>query len=147
MLFFCFKQKTAYEMRISDWSSDVCSSDLPTQNQARTAHDVPHRCKHGNAAFYAHHYKSRTAIQSRKSALMRVVDEAPVMPCAELGLVSLRALLEPLGLRIAEVADDLPLPGSYWGDREAGLIADTQIGRAHVCTPVTNARHVCRILL
>src|SRR3546814_2171419 len=27
--FFFFKQKTAYEMRISDWSSDVCSSDLP----------------------------------------------------------------------------------------------------------------------
>src|SRR3546814_5258253 len=26
--FVCFKQKTAYEMRISDWSSDVCSSDL-----------------------------------------------------------------------------------------------------------------------
>src|SRR3546814_4607699 len=33
--FFFFKQKTAYEMRISDWSSDVCSSDLrrqPAQN-------------------------------------------------------------------------------------------------------------------
>src|SRR3546814_3342880 len=29
-MFFFFKQKTAYEMRISDWSSDVCSSDLPT---------------------------------------------------------------------------------------------------------------------
>src|SRR3546814_17973512 len=28
--FFFFKQKTAYEMRISDWSSDVCSSDLTT---------------------------------------------------------------------------------------------------------------------
>src|SRR3546814_12514356 len=28
MLFFFLKQKTAYEMRISDWSSDVCSSDL-----------------------------------------------------------------------------------------------------------------------
>src|SRR3546814_20737208 len=28
MFFFFFKQKTAYEMRISDWSSDVCSSDL-----------------------------------------------------------------------------------------------------------------------
>src|SRR3546814_5754242 len=27
-VFFLFKQKTAYEMRISDWSSDVCSSDL-----------------------------------------------------------------------------------------------------------------------
>src|SRR3546814_2577610 len=30
MIFFFFKQKTAYEMRISDWSSDVCSSDLRT---------------------------------------------------------------------------------------------------------------------
>src|SRR3546814_17828254 len=29
-MFFVFKQKTAYEMRISDWSSDVCSSDLKT---------------------------------------------------------------------------------------------------------------------
>src|SRR3546814_10052565 len=29
VVFFFFKQKTAYEMRISDWSSDVCSSDLP----------------------------------------------------------------------------------------------------------------------
>src|SRR3546814_10448475 len=28
LFIFCFKQKTAYEMRISDWSSDVCSSDL-----------------------------------------------------------------------------------------------------------------------
>src|SRR3546814_8699828 len=30
----CFKQKTAYEMRISDWSSDVCSSDLRSDKQA-----------------------------------------------------------------------------------------------------------------
>src|SRR3546814_8865228 len=28
LFFFFFKQKTAYEMRMSDWSSDVCSSDL-----------------------------------------------------------------------------------------------------------------------
>src|SRR3546814_1417317 len=32
-LFFFFKQKTAYEMRISDWSSDVCSSDLPEKQE------------------------------------------------------------------------------------------------------------------
>src|SRR3546814_9833596 len=30
--YFFFKQKTAYEMRISDWSSDVCSSDLRVEN-------------------------------------------------------------------------------------------------------------------
>src|SRR3546814_5082310 len=34
--FFFFKQKTAYEMRISDWSSDVCSSDLLPQPLPRT---------------------------------------------------------------------------------------------------------------
>src|SRR3546814_10336785 len=33
--FFIFKQKTAYERRISDWSSDVCSSDLWSQGQLR----------------------------------------------------------------------------------------------------------------
>src|SRR3546814_6004339 len=34
-IFFFFKQKTAYEMRISDWSSDVCSSDLPVHGLYR----------------------------------------------------------------------------------------------------------------
>src|SRR3546814_2995189 len=33
-MFFFFKQKTAYEMRISDWSSDVCSSDLDDDTYA-----------------------------------------------------------------------------------------------------------------
>src|SRR3546814_1336059 len=41
MLFFVFKQKTAYEMRISDWSSDVCSSDL----SMRILH-LPHSWNH-----------------------------------------------------------------------------------------------------
>src|SRR3546814_2257032 len=34
---FFFKQKTAYEMRISDWSSDVCSSDLAKKNCPKTS--------------------------------------------------------------------------------------------------------------
>src|SRR3546814_5909650 len=34
IFFFFFKQKTAYEMRISDWSSDVCSSDLWHQDRS-----------------------------------------------------------------------------------------------------------------
>src|SRR3546814_7358286 len=33
MTFFFFKQKTAYEMRISDWSSDVCSSELDQEHR------------------------------------------------------------------------------------------------------------------
>src|SRR3546814_5524710 len=39
-LFFFFKQKTAYEMRISDWSSDVCSSDLPPSLSARAVQSI-----------------------------------------------------------------------------------------------------------
>src|SRR3546814_8998841 len=39
VVFFFFKQKTAYEMRISDWSSDVCSSDLHQQLVAQRALD------------------------------------------------------------------------------------------------------------
>src|SRR3546814_3320873 len=43
--FFFFKQKTAYEMRISDWSSDVCSSDLTATSRflpaLRTGVDFP----------------------------------------------------------------------------------------------------------
>src|SRR3546814_3813890 len=42
LCFFFFKQKTAYEMRISDWSSDVCSSDLqPGVNREAAPLDEP----------------------------------------------------------------------------------------------------------
>src|SRR3546814_262180 len=37
LVFFFFKQKTAYEMRISDWSSDVCSSDLLSRDEGSLA--------------------------------------------------------------------------------------------------------------
>src|SRR3546814_5197556 len=43
VFFFFFKQKTAYEMRISDWSSDVCSSDLAMIE--RIAHEVEPNAK------------------------------------------------------------------------------------------------------
>src|SRR3546814_9055228 len=47
LVFFFFKQKTAYEMRISDWSSDVCSSDLNEvlcrlESAAIAANDLGH---------------------------------------------------------------------------------------------------------
>src|SRR3546814_5224216 len=39
LFIFFFKQKTAYEMRISDWSSDVCSSDLQIDRSIGHGHD------------------------------------------------------------------------------------------------------------
>src|SRR3546814_16069216 len=43
MYCFFFKQKTAYEMRISDWSSDVCSSDLPVAELRIAANEASTR--------------------------------------------------------------------------------------------------------
>src|SRR3546814_8015483 len=54
-IFFFFKQKRAYEMRISDWSSDVCSSDLTNVGGGRWPR-CPKRCRR------------RTATQSRRRA-------------------------------------------------------------------------------
>src|SRR3546814_4257226 len=45
MFFFFFKQKTAYEMRISNWSSDVCSSDLQ-RRQLGGRRRLQHRLGH-----------------------------------------------------------------------------------------------------
>src|SRR3546814_8681938 len=50
---FLFKQKTAYEVRISDWSSDVCSSDLSVDNGNMADdrfHPLVDRCKDDDMA-------------------------------------------------------------------------------------------------
>src|SRR3546814_16100678 len=98
MLFFFFKQKTAYEMRISDWSSDVCSSDLaeyqrphrrklsdPQQHVARPRlaalhertvarhHPQPERRQdQEHAELVVHHRVDRKSVVSGKSVSVRV---------------------------------------------------------------------------
>src|SRR3546814_6784958 len=70
---FFFKQKTAYEMRISDWSSDVCSSDLqrkcvfregrrPPHADARLLPQRPDPADGDRACAQARHRSGRTAI-------------------------------------------------------------------------------------
>src|SRR3546814_2951725 len=53
-LFVFFKQKTAYEMRISDWSSDLCSSELEIAFTAYVPHNYPADVEPGldETAFY-----------------------------------------------------------------------------------------------
>src|SRR3546814_1605055 len=68
--FFFFKQKTAYEMRISDWSSDVCSSDLRTAGSrpgSRRALKLWRRWRATTAILVATRPGSPTAASSRKS--------------------------------------------------------------------------------
>src|SRR3546814_1220513 len=75
-MFFFFKQKTAYDMRISDWSSDVCSSDLDDAErwlQLIEPADIPkfrgalEACLQGlsqklNVVFRVRHYQGGTRI-------------------------------------------------------------------------------------
>src|SRR3546814_3957594 len=66
--FFFFKQKTAYEMRISDWSSDVCSSDLFLCFQPQKYPKVSKAARHN---FHAHTFLP----QSERSEERRVGKE------------------------------------------------------------------------
>src|SRR3546814_5405235 len=65
LLFFFFKQKTAYEMRISDWSSDVCSSDLGGNEPDRRANDRRHA--HRTAALHARSASSLSVVAPAES--------------------------------------------------------------------------------
>ncbi|HEX4871848.1 MAG TPA: hypothetical protein VFV27_05985 [Nevskiaceae bacterium] len=63
----------------------------------------------------------------------------PVLPVSALPPQALEALFSPYGLQPAWVADDQPIPGSYWGEPEAGLVGHQLWLRAD--TPVHSALH------
>src|SRR3546814_4899066 len=111
VVFFFFKQKTAYEMRISDWSSDVCSSDL---------------------------LQDRQRLLEAKSSLGLIVGEilhegAPSANFVATSSARLKAnwnsVLTP-GPRSVEVKADFP--GRLDLLAQAGVRLRDQIGRAHV---------------
>src|SRR3546814_3246617 len=62
---FFFKQKTAYEMRISDWSSDVCSSDLLVSVSEPFTFQLPQRWLTGVHRLVSH-AKSNLGVDGRK---------------------------------------------------------------------------------
>src|SRR3546814_4589812 len=122
MIFFFFKQKTAYEMRISDWSSDVCSSDLmvsawPPSTSAMLALTMPW--------------------VSRKSSCTRASTSTMALPMAS-------TLSESVVIPVLSLFRSLPLlctgSGTGWQIHElpdektavAGPADPHEIGRAHV---------------
>src|SRR3546814_4457598 len=77
MVFFLFKQKTAYEMRISDWSSDVCSSDLCSTATSSPASATP--CRARVMAFDdAGHYVLEDRHEVLVPAIREFLDANPV---------------------------------------------------------------------
>src|SRR3546814_12424825 len=73
-LFFFFKQKTAYEMRISDWSSDVCSSDLVDQPEIVGNGDPQPDDARALDPGIVEHPAHRTAIEIADMARQREID-------------------------------------------------------------------------
>src|SRR3546814_6640338 len=73
---FFFKQKTAYEMRISDWSSDVCSSDLSVAQ----SEEVPEACEFRIERIAEHGLVRCASGDVTEPASQRAVDNAHVAP-------------------------------------------------------------------
>src|SRR3546814_1397256 len=106
-------------MRISDWSSDVCSSDLHIRQIG----------KHELARLCVFHYMIHAAIAlDAQKVSCRTVASCPALTCRR---------------QRADNDRESPVP-TY---SSANIPGNEQIGRAHVCTPVTNAHLVCRLLL
>src|SRR3546814_10288093 len=104
-IFFFFKQKTAYEMRISDWSSDVCSSVLLSRRAELRS----------NALGGVVHQQVRAVRPEGRSAAFGILAAALGEAVAQAVLRSQRRAL--------------PQPGLYSAvERQLGL----EIGRAHV---------------
>src|SRR3546814_6811972 len=116
-------------MRISDWSSDVCSSDLQLAAAVLVEED--------DARIELARLREQE-IERHGLSRTRRADDREI---AEITLVKVEEIRHCRG-RLEQ------------GDRIAPMIALAlakcelmQIGRAHVCTPVTNAHLVCRLLL
>src|SRR3546814_10242890 len=126
---FFFKQKTAYEMRISDWSSDVCSSDLCAigflEAIANQADDevvgYEPACVHDFLGFNA---QGRLCLDRSAQHVARR-DLRDTESFGDVGCLS-------------------AFSGAGWAEQNQ---THGSIGRAHVCTPVPNAPLVCRLLL
>src|SRR3546814_5635118 len=125
---FFFKQKTAYEMRISDWSSDVCSSDLPAQGgKLGTARRLPV----GSCRCALAHHRRRPCKAGRRVTSFAERSCPPRPPSRE-GLrhshISCRrGPLSPHNGCRPETCSRDPMP-----EPSEGL---AELGRAHVWTP------------
>src|SRR3546814_6614663 len=71
IVFFFFKQKTAYEMRISDWSSDVCSSDLLCLTTQRLLSDEGVRTCRTGVDLVVHEVKELEGVHVTDGHLVR----------------------------------------------------------------------------
>src|SRR3546814_11861523 len=114
-MFFFFKQKTAYEMRISDWSSDVCSSDL-------------RKVKPGGVLFVHSYNKSFTCMMSYKYKYRWITKRFP----AE----KVKDLLDRFGPTLFSINEKMA-----HGGRLARLLARNFVPFQLIAPPSSHRRH------
>src|SRR3546814_2563751 len=118
--FFFFKQKTAYEMRISDWSSDVCSSDLSSGKYLFAARVIPYR-----GSWLDFEFDAKDIVNVR-------IDRKRKLPVT--------SLLYALGMNYEEILNHFYNRVSWARDPNGWRVPFEQIGRAscreRVCTSV-----------
>src|SRR3546814_9828529 len=121
-------------MRISDWSSDVCSSDLahPHGMMLELFHGPTSAFKDVGARFLAACLRRLPRRDARPLTIL-------VATSGDTGAAVAAAFHRQPGIRVV-----ILYPDGLVSPRQAHQL---QIGRAHVCTPVTNAHLVCRLLL
>src|SRR3546814_2759330 len=143
-MFFFFKQKTAYEMRISDWSSDVCCSDLGGASRRIVVRDLTcHRWRKEYGGLKTDHARRMKDLEKENGGLRRAI--------SDLTLYKLVAREQPPSARACVVYRQTEVFGfaRFWGARRQKIVISHahEYGRAHVCTPVTNEHTGCRILI
>src|SRR3546814_5933895 len=156
-VFFFFKQKTAYEMRMSDWSSDVCASDLLTVRDgealARAATpggdghlirslvqmDAPDHMKYRLLTQGWFMPKNLRIVENRIREIARETVEHMLSLGRECDFARdvaahypLRVIMDILGVPAEDEPRMLMLPQQLFGSTDQELNRGREIGRAHV---------------
>src|SRR3546814_10271160 len=139
MCFFFFKQKTAYDVRISDWSSDVCSSDLALAHAGPVGEIAPF------SQFIETLVPTNVVTAAANDAFLPLIVFALVFGFALTRLPAEQRKRMNGFFQIIADAMVVVINGVLWLG-PVGVFA-LDIGRKHVRTPVTHAHLVCRLSL
>src|SRR3546814_15307394 len=132
---FFFKQKTAYEMRISDWSSDVCSSDLKAEagGGAYFSHVDGHANELGYQAICVPGTMMGIGVLHRRFGSLPFAElAAPAIALAEEGFL-VRPFMHSAWVNDDDAAGSLPLARKL-AESRTGRAEERRVGKACVST-------------
>src|SRR3546814_2517802 len=143
-LFFFFKQKTAYEMRISDWSSDVCSSDLLiVQHMHSPVALIPQLASHIVAAG-GKRLRPMLTLASARLCGYEGQRHLGLAACVE--FIHTATLLHDDVVDASDLRRGLATANAVWGNKPSVLVGDFLFSRAFQLMVADGSLDVLRIL-